>query len=584
LPIFTIASLFVFALGAGRVLFRALGGGGGRDGESIALAGAAGLGLTAVLLGVLGLAGRLEWARWILPAGSVLTLAAAARRSSSWRRPHWRRPSAGEALLSVMVVVACLGAIAPTTEFDSLAYPIPIARHLAEEGLWRFWPDQVRSVFPLSQELLLVPLIQAGSLQIGLVSAAEFVLAAWLIVSLARRVTPRADAAWIAALITLGCPAAAFLAASAKEDLLLLTMTTAAAVSLVSPPSLGAAARAGLFAGFAMGAKFTGVPIALATIAFVPVCCGRTRPIRHLAAAVVVAVAAGGLWYGVNLARFGNPVPIVSLGPRFSPPLMPPAVITDWANGFGAGRGLVDAIVAPFHMAVGSEIFGGRGNWINPLAFLGLVVALLRGLRRAVWALVVIALVAYVAWFREIQVARLLLPALALLSIPAADLLARLRARSRIVRASIGLALLASGGVVAAVGAIRVERYVSDPSAFLERETPHYADIAWMNTHLDPARDRVASLYEASGYLRVPWASLNATYQIEFGADDLDDPVRLRTALARGRFTYLFGPPDAFTGLVDALELVRANPASRVGGSSFFREPRTEATAIYRIR
>jgi hypothetical protein len=537
-----------------------------------------------VLLGVLGLAGHLEWARWILPAGSFLTLAAAAAGFQSWRRFHRRRPSAGETLFAAMVVFACLGALAPTTEFDSLAYPIPIARHLAETGEWRFWPDQVRSVFPLSQELLIVPLVQVGSLHLGLVSAAEFVLAAWLIVSLARRVTPRADAAWAAAIVTLGCPAVAFLAASAKEDLLLLTMTTAAAVSLVSPPGLGAAARTGLFAGFAAGAKFTGVPIALAAIAFVPVCAGRRRPAMHTAAALAVAAAAGGLWYGVNVARFGNPVPIVSLGPWFSPPLLPPGVITDWANGFGAGRRPIDALAAPFQMAIGSETFGGRGNWINPLAFLGLVVAVLRGLRRAVWALVAIAIAAYVAWFREIQVARLLLPALALLSVPAGDLLARLWRRSRLVRVPIGLALVASAGVVIAVGVVRAERYAADPPAFLERETPHYADIAWMNAHLDPARDRVASFYEAGGYLRVPWASLNATYQAEIGADELDDPARLRAALTRRRFTYLFGPPEAFAGIADALELVRANPASRVGGSSFFREPRTEATAIYRIR
>jgi hypothetical protein len=235
-------------------------------------------------------------------------------------------------------------------------------------------------------------------------------------------------------------------------------------------------------------------------------------------------------------------------------------------------------------MARGSELFGGRGNWINPLAYLGLVAALLRGLRRAVWALVAIALVAYIAWFRELQVARLLVPALALLSIPAADLIVRLWQRSRIVRAPIGLALLLSAGVVVAVGVVRVERWVTDPATFLERETTHYADIAWMNAHLDPARDRVASFYEASGYLGVPWASLNATYQTEIGADELGDPAKLRAALTRQRFTYLFGPPDAVAGLADALELVHENPASRVGGSSFFREPRTEATAIYRIR
>src|SRR5262249_23010889 len=159
-----------------------------------------------------------------------------------------------------------LGAMAPITEFDSLAYPIPIAQHLADAGAWRFWPDQIRSVFPLSQEMLLVPLIQTGSHGLGLLSAFELVLVVQLMVALTRRVGRQPEAPSIAAIIALGCPAVAFMVASAKADLLLLTMTTAAAVSLVSEPARGAAARVGLFAGFAAGTKLTGVPIAIATI------------------------------------------------------------------------------------------------------------------------------------------------------------------------------------------------------------------------------------------------------------------------------------------------------------------------------
>ena len=70
------------------------------------------------------------------------------------------RPAAW--LVLVMIAGGAAGAFTPATEFDSLAYPIPIARHLADEGRWRFWPDQVRSVFPLSQEMLIVPQVQRG--------------------------------------------------------------------------------------------------------------------------------------------------------------------------------------------------------------------------------------------------------------------------------------------------------------------------------------------------------------------------------------------------------------------------------------
>jgi hypothetical protein len=575
------------------VVNRALGGPRDRRLESLASDAAAGLGTTALMLAILALGSNLGWARWILPTGALVTIVAAlwtvSVPRSSFRVPRSVLVQRGTGsgltyLLIAMVALGAIGAFAPVTEFDSLSYPIPIARHLAETGLWQFWPDQARSVFPLSQELLVVPLIHAGSNTLGLVSAAEFVLAACLIVALARRVSRDPSVPACAAIITLGCPAVAFLAASAKADLLLLVMTTAAAVSLVSPPSRGAVLRVGLFAGFAAGTKLTGVPIAIATLCCVPWACGRLSPMRDLTRAALLALLAGGLWYGVTFARFGNPLPLMSLGPWFSAPLMSPAVLADWANGFGNGRSFIDALVAPFYLSVGSEIFGGRGNWINALAFLGIGAAVVRGLRRETWILTIIAVAAYVAWFRQIQVGRLLLPALALLSIPAAELLMRAWQRWRLARTAILVVLLASAGVVAAAGVLRVERYVRDPSTFLARETPHYDAIAWMNTHLDLTRDRVASSFESSAYLRVPWVALNGTYQTVIGADEIDDRTRLLAALSREHFTHVFGPPDAFQEIADALEVVYENPASRVGGSSFFRTPRTEAVSVYRIR
>jgi len=584
MSVLVLASLLVFAFGAGRLVLRGLGGGSEPIGESRALAMAAGLGLIGVLLGILAVAGQLSWARWIIPAGAMLTAAAHAGRIRSWRPTRVPAPDASAVLVIAMIVTAALGALVPTTEFDSLAYPIPITQHLAVDNAWRFWPDQVRSVFPLSQELLMVPLLLADSRALGLVSAAALAIGAFLIVALARRVCRHRDAPWMAAIIALGCPAVAFLAASAKEDLLLIVMTTAAAVSLVSAPSAATAARVGLFAGFAMGTKLTGAPIALAMIACVPFCCGRTRPLGHLGLAALVAVLAGGVWPAVNFARFGNPLPLVSLGPWFSAPLLAPDVMTDWANGFGAGRGVLEAVLAPLRLATGSDLFGGRGNWINPLAFLGIAAALVRGLRRESWILVAIAAAAYLAWFAGIQVARLLLPALVLLSLPAADLLAWTRDRSRLARGATAVALVLSAGVVISVGVIRLERFAIDPVGFIARETPHYDGIAWLNTHLDPATDRVASSFEANGYLRIPWFTLNATYQIAIGPDELADPARLRAALERERVTHLFGSPDAFKDLAGSLELVYENPTSRVGGSSFFRAPRTEPAVIYRLR
>src|SRR2546425_9855496 len=160
-----------------------------------------------------------------------------------------------------MVVAAFLGSIAPTTDDDSLAYPIPIAKHLVRDGLWRFWPDQALSTYPLSQELLEASLLDAGAKRLGLLSAFELALTAYLLAALARRISQEEAACWLSPIIALGCPAVAFLASSAKEDLLLMAMTVAAVLALYMHPGMGSAIAAGMFAGFAAGGKDTRAPV-----------------------------------------------------------------------------------------------------------------------------------------------------------------------------------------------------------------------------------------------------------------------------------------------------------------------------------
>jgi hypothetical protein len=552
--------------------------------ESVAMSAAAGLGLLAIVLGVLALAGELRWADWLVPVGGIFTLIVAGIRRN-WSDPRFGRLSLATWGLVVMVAGAGLGAIAPVTESDSLAYPLPIAMRLATTGTWRFWPDMARSVYPLSQELLAASLLRMGNARIGLLSAAELVIAAALIASLARRISTQRDNAWQAVVVALGCPAVAFLAASVKEDLLLVVMTVAAALALSFPPALSAAAGAGLFAGLAAGAKYTGVPVALAVVACVPICSGRNRPALSAAVAFVVALAAGGLWYGVNQARFGNPV--VPLFPSIGHFPISDAAAADWLRGFGYGRTPLDFLLAPLRMIRDLVMFkpgefGGRSNWLNPIIWLGIPGALI-GRRRAMFPLCVISFALYVTWFEGFQVARLLLPAAALLSIPAADLLGQAQQQFRWVRYPVVLVLGVSVAVVAAVGLLRVGQYAQDPGRFVERQTEHFAAIQWMNERLDPQFDRVATLARSSGYLQIPWMNLAPDYQVEIPADTLDDPDRLLEALREHGFTYLFGRPEDFESLHDVLNPVYINRTSRLGGTRFFRTAPSDSVVVYEI-
>jgi hypothetical protein len=60
-------------------------------------------------------------------------------------------PNESLIVVSICVVLPCLGAIAPVTDDDALAHVVPIARHIAETDTLRIWMDQARSMWPESQ-------------------------------------------------------------------------------------------------------------------------------------------------------------------------------------------------------------------------------------------------------------------------------------------------------------------------------------------------------------------------------------------------------------------------------------------------
>ena len=584
IDLWAFGTLFIATLGLGLAILSLLGTPHDDSLEFAALATAAGLGASGVLLGVLGLVGSLHAARFWIPVGALGTLGWIVARIRSWPRPSLRRPTPGTALLIVMIAAAAIGSIAPTTDDDSLTYPIPIAQHLVRDGQWRFWPDQALSTYPLSQELLEAALLDAGATRLGPLSGLEFALTAFMLMSLARRVAREQAAIWLAPVIALGCPAAAFLASSAKEDMLLIMMTVAAALALYLRPSMGAAITAGLFAGFAAGAKYPGAPVPIAVLICAPLCCGRNGRFTSLIATGTTALAAGGLWYFVNLARFSNPV--APFLPDLGHPPMAASAVQEWLSRPEYGRAPLDAILNPLRVAFGPADVWRRKldpDWINPLGLLG-VFGAMRVRRRIGLPLLVIALAIYAVWFMGTQVGRLLLPAAALLSVHAADILIRVWRRFSLTRYPIGIVVALSAGIVLAVGLIRAERYFADPDRFMEYETMHYADIDWMNKHLDPSHDRVATLFRTCAYLKIPWMNLSAAYQAEISPEEIADPRRLYEALKRQGFTHLFGKPDDFNELDGALKLIRANPASRLGGTRFFREPPAEVTAIFEIK
>jgi hypothetical protein len=300
-----------------------------------------------------------------------------------------------------------------------------------------------------------------------------------------------------------------------------------------------------------------------------------------VAVVALCAAASGGLWYALNLLRFGNPVAPFFAGARGTP--LDGALVRDFMNSYGGGHGLSAFFIAPARIFLEPARFGGRANLYNPLVYAGFAGLFISTARRRNAPLFFTAAVLYVGWFVTLQNARLLLPAAVLLAPAAADRLVPLVGCRRLRRAVVYGIACASFGVVAAVGVIRAARYVHDPATFLERETQNYADMQWMNAHLDRRYHRVASDHKALAYLQVPSLVLDPTYQVEIGAAELNDASRLIQACRRQGITHLFGNVDSFPRLRGHLREIYRNPSSRLGGVRFFREPPTEATAVFEI-
>ena len=424
--------------------------------ERAALRVTAGLGLTALVLSLAALTGWFSHATAAVGALAAVGGALAAR--DMWRVrqsipsraavPPWIRTTSIAVWLCT--IVACAGAIAPVTDDDALAYEIPIARHIAATGALRVWTDQARSMWPQSQQVLLAFLLQMGGDRLGAVTALEWLLCVGVVSALARRVCERSEHIGAALIIGLGAPVVAFQVASAKEDLLLLAASTATAFCLAGSGSLAELAAAGLFAGIAAGAKYPGALIASAAIAW-PLIHSRGRRLKSAVIVGLCAAASGGLWYGLNLWRYGNPVAPLVFGARGT--LLNGTVARDFVDGYGPGRGLVAFVLAPVRIFLDSSEFCGRANLYNPKAYAGLAGLFIAPARRRSGPLFFMAAILYIGWFFTLQNARLLLPAAVLLAPAAADRLVPLVQR-RPWRQALACAVIAvSLGVVAAVGA-----------------------------------------------------------------------------------------------------------------------------------
>jgi hypothetical protein len=206
----------------------------------------------------------------------------------------------------------------PPIAFDETLYHLPFVRAFARDGALRFLADLRFPVFPQIHELLCLPVyLLAGDVATHLVSLAEVIITAALLIEWGRRHNARAGT--LAAAIFLGSPIVIHLATILYVEAA-LTLFVAAGFYCIDRQRF---ALAGFFFGTACSVKYLGAYFAVAALILVKM---RWRAIL----AFVLAALPTTTWI---LIKTGNPVfPFLSNSvwtlPR-TPPVFPIRVFWD---------------------------------------------------------------------------------------------------------------------------------------------------------------------------------------------------------------------------------------------------------------
>ena len=297
----------------------------------LATGGGLGVGLLATLAFLLGAAGGLNAATaW----GLVLVLGVAGGVDLARDRRRWERAVTPSPLLILPALgvglAAGAAAVVPgglwggePAAYDALSYHLQLPREWFELGRIAPADHNVFGRFPLANEVLfLLPMHQLGGPWAGQY-AAQFTnvgllaMAALAAHGAARGVGATVPAAGVAAAAVGTLPWAVMLGSVAYNEPLLILAATLTVAWIARGGGPRAAAVAGLIAGLAGAAKYTGIPVVVGGgVVALAVLSGfdRKRSAASVGTFVVCSLAFAGPWLVRNAVAFGNPVSPLAAG------------------------------------------------------------------------------------------------------------------------------------------------------------------------------------------------------------------------------------------------------------------------------
>jgi hypothetical protein len=402
--------------------------------------------------------------------------------------PRWWRSPVTLALAATLSLTL-LSTLAPPTSMDATVYHLRVPREFlrAQRVVPLF--DDVHSFQPLNVEMLFtLGMSIDGAILAALVHwllglGAALSAAAWT-----RRL--RLGSGSVACAVFAVSPLFVWESTSAFIDLGLALFSSLALLWASEPePSVGSRSLTAIFAGFAMGSKFTGcAAVLLSTVlVFGLALPDLKRALRRAVPVGVAAIAIGAPWYVRNALFTGNPFyPVAN---RLFGVSDPPVALSNWTYGFG--RDLLHLLTSPFDLVWRGAAFDS--GWAVGPAYLALVPVVLVMFRRATaYRLLGVALaIHWLLWFFSSPQTRLLLPIMPMaagMAGTAFSVLSRERWTAWSARAVVATALAAGLGAAALVarGSWRVAAGIEAREAFLRRMAWDYPAYEEINRRVGP--------------------------------------------------------------------------------------------------
>lgn len=484
------------------------------------------------------------------------------------------RPQAWEAAclagIGLAGLLSLVGALAPPTDADSLAYHFYLPKYFDFLGRLEFVPRAVDGAVPLLPQMTSIPVYGLGG-ETGLTlwACVSGWATAFLLYATSRRFLPNA---WALALVLLlvTVPAYVYGASGGQVEVRLASFVVIAAFSLQAAMRTRLARHAalcGLAVGFFMASKYTGLLFAFAC-GFVML--GHRQWLRNASVLTLVSCAVGFQWYAWNAVHTGDPV-----FPMLFERLAGHVDYRFWnaeqnrllANGYLSiekvlSLSIWNFLAYPFIVTFSNiEGLESSKTGLGPMIFVMLPFALVglwagrRKLRGHPLTVIAILLVVFSAvWFfaGSPQRVRHLLPVyplvLIVLGYAAYRGVAHITAEAVLVFGGLSvLAIQFAGMILYYSASVDYVLGRSDRERFLTQSISGYPAVHWLNTRLRPTdfiyieQREIAYLLAVPSYLGHP-----QTQVLVNEAKTRDNPAALYRQLAKLGITHLLLPQPRF--------------------------------------